>query len=132
MHWQNKGDYLCVKVDRYIKKKKSTYFELFRMREKGVPIEVLELNQNIIAFAWEPAGSRFSIIHSNDTNTRPDISFYSMEGTQVTHYIVAFILRYEDTHSFSLVQALEDLGKEACKPSLLVSSWTPHRSRRTA
>lgn len=85
MHWQNKGDYLCVKVDRYIKKKKSTYFELFRMREKGVPIEVLELNQNIVAFAWEPAGSRFSIIHSNDTNTRPDISFYSMEGTQFKH-----------------------------------------------
>jgi translation initiation factor 3 subunit B len=86
MHWQNKGEYLCVKVDRHQKKKKSTYFELFRLREKGVPIEVLELsNQTINAFAWEPEGKRFAIIHTGEAATRPDVSFYEMAANQFKH-----------------------------------------------
>jgi len=89
MHWQNRGDYLCVKVDRFNKSKKSTYtnFELFFLREKNVPIEVLEIKQSIIAFAWEPHGTRFAIIHSSETNPKefPDVSFYGLEGTQLKH-----------------------------------------------
>ncbi|KAK4410947.1 Eukaryotic translation initiation factor 3 subunit B [Sesamum angolense] len=49
MYWQSNGDYLAVKVDRYTKTKKSTYtgFELFRIKERDIPIEVLELeNKN--------------------------------------------------------------------------------------
>jgi uncharacterized protein with WD repeat len=54
MHWQSSGDYLCVKVDRHTKTKKSTYtnFELFRIREKDIPIEQLEIKDQIVAFAW--------------------------------------------------------------------------------
>jgi len=86
MHWQNRGDYLCVKVDRF-KSKKSTFtnFELFFMKEKNVPIEVLELKHSIIAFAWEPNGSRFAIIHSSESAKCPDVSFYGLEGTQLKH-----------------------------------------------
>ena len=42
MVWQSAGDYLAVRVDRHTKTKKSTYagFELFRIREKDIPIEV--------------------------------------------------------------------------------------------
>ncbi|KAF9612679.1 hypothetical protein IFM89_003154 [Coptis chinensis] len=81
MYWQSNGDYLAVKVDRYTKTKKSTYtgFELFRIKERDIPIEVLELenkNDKIIAFAWEPKGHRFAVIHGD--SPRPDISFYSM------------------------------------------------------
>lgn len=83
MYWQSNGDYLAVKVDRYTKTKKSTYtgFELFRIKERDIPIEVLELenkNDKIIAFAWEPKGHRFAVIHGD--NPRPDISFYSMRS----------------------------------------------------
>ncbi|GAA0145959.1 hypothetical protein Leryth_013162 [Lithospermum erythrorhizon] len=83
MYWQSKGEYLAVKVDRYTKTKKSTYtgFELFRIKERDIPIEVLELenkNDKIIAFAWEPKGHRFAVIHGD--NPRPDISFYSMRS----------------------------------------------------
>ncbi|XP_074373122.1 eukaryotic translation initiation factor 3 subunit B-like [Apium graveolens] len=83
MYWQSNGDYLAVKVDRYTKTKKSTYtgFELFRIKERDIPIEVLELenkNDKIIAFAWEPKGHRFAVIHGD--NPRPDISFYSMKS----------------------------------------------------
>ncbi|GAB2300311.1 Eukaryotic translation initiation factor 3 subunit B [Dionaea muscipula] len=81
MFWQSSGEYLAVKVDRYTKTKKSTYtgFELFRIKERDIPIEDLELeskNDKIIAFAWEPKGHRFAVIHGD--NPRPDVSFYSM------------------------------------------------------
>ncbi|VFQ93689.1 unnamed protein product [Cuscuta campestris] len=83
MYWQNNGEYLAVKVDRYTKTKKSTYtgFELFRIKERDIPIEVLELenkNDKIIAFAWEPKGHKFAVIHGD--NPKPDISFYSMKS----------------------------------------------------
>ncbi|KAL3690224.1 hypothetical protein R1sor_016533 [Riccia sorocarpa] len=83
MYWQSSGEYLAVKVDRYTKTKKSTYtgFELFRVKERDIPIEVLELenkNDKIVAFAWEPKGHRFAIIHGD--GPRPDISIYSMRS----------------------------------------------------
>ncbi|CAN6582289.1 unnamed protein product [Malus baccata var. baccata] len=93
MYWQSNGEYLAVKVDRYTKTKKSTYtgFELFRIKERDIPIEVLELenkNDKIIAFAWEPKGHRFAVIHCDNTNAnnnpRPDISFYSMRSAHNT------------------------------------------------
>ncbi|XP_043717989.1 eukaryotic translation initiation factor 3 subunit B-like [Telopea speciosissima] len=81
MYWQSNGDYLAVKVDRYTKTKKSTYtgFELFRIKERDMPIEVLELenkNDKIVAFSWEPKGHRFAIIHGD--SPKPDISIYSL------------------------------------------------------
>eukprot|EP01113_Clastostelium_recurvatum_P008365 TRINITY_DN1393_c0_g1_i1.p1 TRINITY_DN1393_c0_g1~~TRINITY_DN1393_c0_g1_i1.p1 ORF type:complete len:726 (-),score=245.42 TRINITY_DN1393_c0_g1_i1:13-2079(-) len=79
MHWQSEGVYLAVKVDRHAKNKKSTYvnFELFRIKEKDIPIELLELKDNVHAFAWEPAASRFAIIHGENP-LKPDVSFYTM------------------------------------------------------
>ncbi|KAH6796740.1 translation initiation factor 3B1 [Perilla frutescens var. hirtella] len=87
MYWQSNGDYLAVKVDRYTKTKRRTYtgFELLRVRERDIPIEVLELenkNDKIIAFAWEPKGHRFAVIHGD--NPRPDVSFYSMHSGTIT------------------------------------------------
>ena len=81
MFWQSQGDYFAVKVDHHTKSKKSTYsgFELFRLREPMCPMEVLALpdkSEKIVAFAWEPKGHRFAIIHGD--GARPDVSFYSM------------------------------------------------------
>lgn len=77
-------------MDHYTSKtKKNTYtgFELFRVKERGIPIEVLNLqnkNDKVVAFAWEPQAHRFAIIHQDD-GPRPDsISFYSMKGASVT------------------------------------------------
>jgi len=82
MYWQSSGQYLAVKVERFTKTKKSTYtgFELFRVCEKECPMEVLELenkSEKIVAFAWEPKGHRFAIIHGD--GPRPDVSFYTMQ-----------------------------------------------------
>lgn len=70
LHWHPQGDYLCVKVDRQTKTKKTVFcnFELFRMREKDFPVEVVELKDPVLAFAWEPQGSHFAVISTNDPN----------------------------------------------------------------
>mmetsp|Transcript_27692 Transcript_27692/g.46371 ORF Transcript_27692/g.46371 Transcript_27692/m.46371 type:complete len:374 (+) Transcript_27692:69-1190(+) len=82
MYWQSSGSYLAVRVDRFTKTKKSTYtgFELFRVNERECPMEVLEIEnktEKIVAFAWEPKGHRFAIIHGE--GPRPDITFYTMQ-----------------------------------------------------
>ncbi|KAI3742980.1 hypothetical protein L1987_60681 [Smallanthus sonchifolius] len=87
MYWQSNGEYLAVKVYRYTKTKKSTYtnFELFRIKERDIPIEVFELdnkNDKVISFAWEPKGHRFAVIHGD--NPRPDVSYYSVKGGKVS------------------------------------------------
>lgn len=70
LHWQSEGTYMCVKVDRHSKSKKSqaTTLEIFRVKEKGVPVEVVDtIKDTVINFAWEPKGDRFAII----TTTEP-------------------------------------------------------------
>ncbi|KAI2619451.1 eukaryotic translation initiation factor 3 [Hypomontagnella submonticulosa] len=70
LHWQSDATYLSVKVDRHSKSKKSqaTTLEIFRVKEKGVPVEVVDtIKDTVINFAWEPKGDRFVII----TNPEP-------------------------------------------------------------
>ncbi|KAI1758935.1 eukaryotic translation initiation factor 3 [Hypoxylon sp. FL1150] len=65
LHWQSDATYLSVKVDRHSKSKKSqaTTLEIFRIKEKGVPVEVVDtIKDTVINFAWEPKGDRFVII----------------------------------------------------------------------
>lgn len=59
IYWHPQGDYVAVQVDRYTKTRKSTYtsFELFSVKDKDIPMEVLELpnkTDKVIDFAWEP------------------------------------------------------------------------------
>jgi len=80
LHWQSNGDYLAVKIERQKTKKQTiSSFEIFRLREKNVPIESLELKDNVQNFAWEPKGNRFAIIHGE--GSKPDVSFYALEKT---------------------------------------------------
>lgn len=87
MHWQKSGDYLCVKVDRYTKSKREKNewkfsgmyfnFEIFLMKEKQIPVDSLEVKDSIVAFAWEPVGSKFAIIHGESPHI--SVSFYSVK-----------------------------------------------------
>ncbi|KAK3091595.1 hypothetical protein FSP39_021018 [Pinctada imbricata] len=93
MHWQKNGDYLCVKVDRYSKAKKveekdqykysGMYynFELFRIREKQIPVDKVECKENVMAFAWEPTGTRFAYIHGE--SPRISVTFYQIKAGKV-------------------------------------------------
>ncbi|KYR01249.1 RNA-binding region RNP-1 domain-containing protein [Tieghemostelium lacteum] len=87
MHWQNDGDYICVKVNKDEKKKKknvtpSTSFELFRTHEPNFPCENFEVNFPIRAFAWEPRGKKFCIIHG-EHKVNMHVSFYEVGKNKV-------------------------------------------------
>lgn len=88
LHWQSQGAYVCVKVDRHSKSKKSmaTNLEIFRVREKGVPVEVVDsLKDTVINFAWEPNGSRFVAITNGEApqgaavGPKTSVSFFAPE-----------------------------------------------------
>ncbi|KAL7457271.1 hypothetical protein ACHAWC_009437 [Mediolabrus comicus] len=79
--WQENGEYLGVKVTRHTKSKKTLYnnLELFRVNEPGIPVEMLDIKDAVMAFSWEPQGSRFALIHAeNPTSTKVNVSFYDM------------------------------------------------------
>lgn len=87
LHWQQEGKFLCCKVDRFTKSRKGQFsnFELFRVKAKDIPVEVLEYRDKDVvhAFGWEPQGNRFAVIHgNNDTPGKSEVSFYTMEGIQ--------------------------------------------------
>lgn len=93
MYWQNMGDFLCVRVERYKKmnivkeddKDTTRYsglyynFEFFRIREKEIPVDSLEIKENCYDFQWEPNGQRFAIIYGEGTN-RTTAAFYRIEN----------------------------------------------------
>ncbi|KAJ3075383.1 translation initiation factor eIF-3b like protein [Podochytrium sp. JEL0797] len=64
-HWQSAGKYLLVRVERAATKITRTYnLEIFRMKEKDVPVDVVELKatENLTGAFWEPNGERFALI----------------------------------------------------------------------
>eukprot|EP00871_Galdieria_phlegrea_P003094 jgi/Galph1/3786/GphlegSOOS_G2505.1 len=90
LYWQQNGDFLCCKADRLTKSKKSRIanFEFFRMRQREIPIEVLEFKETVFDFAWEPFGPRFAIVHG-DHASRANVSFYTVQDStnQVRHIL---------------------------------------------
>ncbi|KAL9037241.1 MAG: hypothetical protein Q9180_003833 [Flavoplaca navasiana] len=92
LHWQSQAAYVCVKVDRHSKSKKSlaTNLEIFRVREKGVPVEVVDsIKDTVINFAWEPKGDRFVLITAAEAPLIPtavppktSVSFFCPEKTK--------------------------------------------------
>jgi translation initiation factor 3 subunit B len=87
LHWHPNGDYLAAEVAISVSKGKKPYtsFELFLVREKGMPVDNLKIDDACVYFEWEPRGKRFGIVHTEDTSstTRYNVSFYSLEPKQV-------------------------------------------------
>ena len=83
MVWHPDGDFLGVKVTRHTKSKKTLYnnLELFRIHEPGVPVEMMDVQDAIMAFAWEPNhGTKFAMIHAaNPSSTKVNVTFYDMQ-----------------------------------------------------
>jgi translation initiation factor 3 subunit B len=84
LHWHPQGDYLCVKVSRKKSKKHIiTNFEIVRIRMKEMPIETLEMDADIVAFAWEPQGHRFAVIYHPDGTLRNHVAIYAVKSGKV-------------------------------------------------
>jgi translation initiation factor 3 subunit B len=77
--WHSSGDYLVVRVDAG-KARKVQNFVLFRMREKGIPTELLDgIKENVVAFAWEPNGTRFCVSTAEGTGvSRVNVQFFDV------------------------------------------------------
>ncbi|KAI8909825.1 eukaryotic translation initiation factor eIF2A-domain-containing protein [Gorgonomyces haynaldii] len=83
LFWQQQGDYLLVRVDRAKTKKQiATSFEVFRMREKDIPVDVLELDLSfeMTNLFWEPFGNKFIVLANKDQKQMGLI--YQVEVTQ--------------------------------------------------
>lgn len=79
LHWQQSGDHLCVQEDRMRSKTQVyTQFEIFRIREKGVPVEMTEIKEKVLEFAWEPVGTRFVITTGEEQH--PNVAFYDVKA----------------------------------------------------
>lgn len=91
-------------MDRHTKTKKTLFcnLEIFRMRDKGCPIETVEMKgehslvpllidrlqsdlsgtpDTVVAFAWEPKGNRFAFASSSD----PAVGAMAPGGTLKTN-----------------------------------------------
>ncbi|MBW0478474.1 hypothetical protein O181_018189 [Austropuccinia psidii MF-1] len=90
IHWQSSGDYLCVKVDRHTKTKKTIYcnLELFHVRDKSFPVDVIEIKDTVTAFVWEPKGNRFVLITSNDPSIAQGPNPSSMVKSSIHFYSI--------------------------------------------
>ncbi|KAF8083600.1 hypothetical protein N665_0764s0007 [Sinapis alba] len=72
MHWQSNGEYLAVNT--------RSGFVFLCIKEEGIPTGFLKVEKKIlVAFAWEPSGHRFAVIHKGDEEPNlSSVSFYSM------------------------------------------------------
>jgi translation initiation factor 3 subunit B len=103
-----------VKVDRTSKSKKSAYtdFEIFRLREKDIPIEHFEIKEGVSTLAFEPKGTKFAVIHGE--GPKPSVSFYNVEG-KLQHISNPLPLNN------ILINILETLEKKSCNALY----WSP-------
>jgi len=91
MHWQPEGRYLCVKAMRMSRSKKTgqVHLEIFRVMEKNVPVETVEIKECIKSFHWETKGHRFAILTTDDNGHNLKAQFYNIsdkETQQVASY----------------------------------------------
>jgi len=86
MHWQSEGDYLCLLVTKLSKtgKRGATNLEIFRIREKNIPVDIVEVRDTVKEFAWETGGNRFAVITTDDTGHKPKLVFYVLVNQKCT------------------------------------------------
>jgi len=80
MIWQSEGDFLCLVITKFSKSnkgKKGSSVEIFRIREKNIPVETVELKDLVKGFFWETRGKRFALITEPEVGN-PRLAFYSL------------------------------------------------------
>ncbi|KAJ3270097.1 Translation initiation factor 3 subunit b [Terramyces sp. JEL0728] len=105
LYWQSNGDYLLVKVDRTKTKTTTiTSFEVFRMKEKDIPVDVVELKvtEELNELYWEPMGNKFAILLTENNNQT--LNFYEVQSkSAATTAIGVKHLKQLDAKGFSNV-----------------------------
>ena len=105
LHWQSEGRYVCVKVDRHSKSKKSlaTNLEIFRVKEKNIPCEVVEsIKDPVINFAWEPKGDRFVLITAGEA-----VAGAAVAAKTAVHFFCPEKVKGTGVGNFKLLKSIE-------------------------
>jgi translation initiation factor 3 subunit B len=100
INWHPEGRYVCVNAMRMSRSKKTghTHLEIFRVMEKNVPVESVEIKETVKSFYWEQNGHRFCILTTDENNHGLKARFfalplsggcnevgkYELQGTQIT------------------------------------------------
>jgi len=69
------------------KKKGVTNLEIFRVRQKQIPVDIVEVKDNVSVFSWETKGKRFAILTADESGHRPKLSLYALEATKTVPLI---------------------------------------------
>lgn len=93
MHWQSEGDYLCLLVTKLTKTKKdgTTNLEIFRIRDKNYPVDIVEVKDIVTGFFWETRGSRFAVLTTDEQGHHPRLLIYGL-GAEKCEQICSFDL----------------------------------------
>jgi len=93
VHWQSEGDYLCLQVTKLSKTRKriATNLEIFRIREKSIPVDIVTLEDVVKGFFWESKGSRFAVITADEQGHKPKLLMFNL-GREKTENIACFDL----------------------------------------
>ncbi|VEU19635.1 DEKNAAC100207 [Brettanomyces naardenensis] len=69
LFWQGQGKYLCCRVNRHTKSKKTrfTNLQVFQLEERDIPVESIDLKDVVVTMAWEPKGQRFVTLSQMDS-----------------------------------------------------------------
>jgi len=101
IHWQSEGDYLCLLVTKLSKTKKkgATNMEIFRIREKNIPVDIMEIRDTVRGFYWETKGNRFSVLTTDDVGHHPRLLIYQL-GKEKCENVCAFDLPSNSFNNF--------------------------------
>jgi len=93
MYWQSEGDYLCLLVTKLSKTKKkgATNLEIFRIRERNIPVDIVEVRDTVRGFYWETKGNRFAVLTTDDAGHHPKLLIF-MLGSAKCEQICSFDL----------------------------------------
>lgn len=89
MHWQGSGDFLCLRTMVYKKtgkkgRKELTQLEIFRMREKDIPVDNLQLNDLAVQLHWEDGPSQSLPIHPKLCRITTDYVYIQVNNSAST------------------------------------------------
>jgi len=62
--------------------------EIFRVMEKNVPVETLEIKESVKSFHWETNGNRFCILTVDDNGHNLKAAFYALSERECTRVAV--------------------------------------------
>jgi len=93
LHWQSEGEYLCLLVTKLSKTKKKvgTNVEIFRVKQKNVPVDIVTIEDSVRGFFWESKGHRFAVLTADEAGLHPKLRIFVL-GSEKLQEVACFDL----------------------------------------